>query len=135
MDIQQPWEQEPDRLEFEHDGMMCLILRMPEMGGLCGYVGLPPGHPAYGLDYDKIDEKYHIAVHGGLTLAGEGDGDLRPSGYWWVCFDCAHAGDLVPGLYRISPGQILYNEYRDIDYVIRETKALAEQLFLIKIMS
>lgn len=135
MDTQQPWEQEPDRLEFEHAEMKCLILRAQEAGNLCGYVGLPPGHPAYGLDFYKIHKKHHIAVHGGLTFAEEGDGDRWPLGYWWVGFDCAHPGDLVPGLYRLSPSQKRYNEYRDIDYVTRETKALAEQLFLIRIIS
>lgn len=55
----------------------------------------------------------HIAVHGGLTYAGEGPGDLYGTG-WWFGFDCAHPYD--------SPRQ--WTE----DAVAAETERLAEQL-------
>lgn len=43
-----PWENEPDSLDFEADGLPCAMRR----GGhdiWCGYVGVGEGHPLYGL--------------------------------------------------------------------------------------
>lgn len=48
-----PWQGEPDRVEWRLLGFKCLILRGP-MGTLCGYVGVPPGHPCYGLNMDEV---------------------------------------------------------------------------------
>lgn len=36
------------------------------MGHLCGYIGVPKGHPWYGKDHDMIEAN----VHGGLTYFG-----------------------------------------------------------------
>lgn len=41
---------------------------------------------------------------------------------WWVGFDCAHLGDLVPGL-NPSSGDV----YRDEEYVRQEIKGLVSQ--------
>lgn len=41
-----PWEGEDDRVEFEHAGLKCLVLRGP-MGSWCGYVAVPMDHPWY----------------------------------------------------------------------------------------
>lgn len=46
-----PWQQEPDRLEFEHAGLPCILNRAPVTGAWCGYVGVPPGHKLYGIWY------------------------------------------------------------------------------------
>jgi len=35
------WLDEPDKDEFEHDGLKGLILRNSELGHLCGYVAVP----------------------------------------------------------------------------------------------
>lgn len=72
-------------------GLSCLIKRNPSMGHLCGYVGVNKNHHLFGVGYDGFD----INVHGGLTFADywEGEGDV-----WWLGFDCAHAGDFIPGL-------------------------------------
>jgi hypothetical protein len=35
------------------------------VGGLCGYVGVPGGHPFHGKGYDDLP----VVVHGGLTFA------------------------------------------------------------------
>lgn len=53
-----PWQLEPDRKQWrdEATGLPCLIVRHPSMGQLCGYVGVYPGHPAYGLNYDGTTE-------------------------------------------------------------------------------
>ena len=40
------WENEPDSEEFVHAELPCLVVRT-DMGHLCGYVGVPKGHPAY----------------------------------------------------------------------------------------
>jgi len=120
------WLDEPDEEEFEHDGLKCLILRHRELGHLCGYVGVPKGHPCYGKDYDHIpyDDLLSVEVHGGLTFSREGNRDTSwPQGYWWLGFDCAHAFDIVPYISLQIGGT-----YRNFDYVRRETKGLAEQL-------
>jgi len=69
------------------DGVRCLILRGP--GALCAYVGIPKDHPLAGFSYDDIP----IECHGGLTYSGEGDGKLRPDGFFWYGWDYAHSGD------------------------------------------
>lgn len=50
-----PWLNEPDKLQFSKCGYPCLVLRNSSLGSLCGYVAVPPGHPAYGLHYEGID--------------------------------------------------------------------------------
>jgi hypothetical protein len=61
-----PWDNEPDKIQWQDDetGLPCLIVRGPA-GALCGYVGVAPGHPWHGADYDNCD----VSVHGGLTFA------------------------------------------------------------------
>jgi hypothetical protein len=47
-----PWMREPDLIEWRSDGypqLACKIQRA-RIGALCGYVGVPLGHPWYGLD-------------------------------------------------------------------------------------
>src|SRR6476646_948456 len=96
-----PWQSEPDRVEFVHAGFACLLLRNPRIGQLCGYVGVPREHPAYGRDYNGVD----VEVHGGLTYANKCQGyvchvpaDGMPEDVWWLGFDAGHAWDLTPGL-------------------------------------
>lgn len=127
-----PWQSEPDALDWvdEATGFKCQIRRNDRMGILLGYVGVPPGHPAFGWCYDDAP-LVRIEVHGGLTYANPGD-----AGLWWLGFDCGGAFDYPPGMvaYLRSVRDIdadrLYdrNNYRDIDYVKRECAALAQQL-------
>lgn len=82
-----PWDCEPDKVQWidAATGLDCLIVRNP-LGALCGYVGLPPGHPFHGVDYDQctradctVDRTVEwcpehspnaaVEVHGGLTFA------------------------------------------------------------------
>jgi len=51
------WQHEPDKAQWwdEPAGMACVIVR-PYTGSLCGYVGAPPHHPAYGLYYDGVPQ-------------------------------------------------------------------------------
>jgi len=119
------WMDEPNKDEFEHGGLKCLILRHDELGYLCGYVAVPKGHPCYGRHYNCMpyDDIFPVGVHGGLTFAREGDGDRWPEGYWWLGFDCGHAYDLVPYI-PVKLG----GTYKNFRYVRRETEALAGQV-------
>ncbi len=54
-----PWQEEPDKIQWqdEETGLPCLIVRQPEVGHLCGYVGVAEGHPLYMLDYSDCSLK------------------------------------------------------------------------------
>ena len=149
-----PWMFEPDKAHWvdPKSGMDCLIHRGP-MGALCGYVGVPPGHPLHGLDYSN-EAAWELTVHGGLTYANacqdtedESSGIChvpfpgRPHDVWWFGFDCAHSGDVVPGLRRVAKdekGQSYIDladllampgdTYKDFSYVKAQTENLARQL-------
>lgn len=110
-----PWQDEPDKEQWADGatGYACLLKRGP-VGALCGYVGVPAGHPWHGVGYDDIEP--YPEVHGGLTyssLCQEGpEGETichvaapgEPEPLWWLGFDCAHAFDTWPGRMRISLG-------------------------------
>lgn len=133
-----PWQEEPDRLEFEHLGFPCIVLRT-EHGHLCGYVAVAPGHPWHGKKGRDIDAN----VHGGLTYAEKCQGEVchvpkpgEPDGVWWLGFDHAHYGDVSPGREALLNGLNISwpggwgiggESYKDIDYVRRGCESLAEQ--------
>lgn len=131
-----PWNEEPDLIEWRDavTGYPCLIVRN-DFGALCGYVGLPPEHPLHGKDYDDAN----VDVHGGLTYANACGGDIchmprtgESDDVWWLGFDCAHSGDLVPGLTMLA-GTAGFKErawetYKNVDYVEERVTSLAEQL-------
>ena len=149
-----PWDDEPDKKQWRDPstGLACLIVRGP-LGALCGYVGVPSGHPWHGKDYDDCgtympkpegyEDDWYPRVHGGLTFAkGCGHssdpaygichipGADQPDDAWWLGFDCAHCDDYTSmthtDAYRAqwpSRGQI----YRDQAYVEREVAQLAWQ--------
>lgn len=141
-----PWNDEPDREEWKtKTGLPGLIVRNG-LGGLCGYVAVPPGHPLHGKDYDAPD----VRVHGGLTFAAgcREDGPIchkpapgEPDNVWWFGFDCVHSGDWAPPSY--PPGLLGSRDralpapagspwpadvYRDLAYVRAEVESLAGQL-------
>jgi hypothetical protein len=132
-----PWQDEPDRLEWRHaSGLPCLIVRN-HMGSLCGYVGVPPAHPLYMRHYDRCD----VEVHGGLTHSDHCHGGIchkpepgEETDIWWLGFDCAHWGDLMPswrrleGAYARIGWPLETGEYRSIAYVQAEVERLAEQV-------
>ena len=123
------WESEPNRRAWIAHGLECRIVRQDNLKHLCGYVGVPAGHPAFKQDYDSveiIDPEY--CPHGGLTYGSDHAPHEKPDGRWWLGFDCAHLGDLVPGIStdRNNPE----NHYRNMAYVEAETEKLAEQLSL-----
>lgn len=129
-----PWQSEPDRIDFRHAGLACFVQRN-HMGVLCGYVGVPEGHPAHGKSYDDVD----VDVHGGLTYARECHGSVchvpepgEPDRVWWFGFDCGHAWDLMPcgsSPELLSKGiDIRFGTYRDLAFARAEVERLAEQL-------
>jgi len=126
-----PWMTEPDRIEFEHAGLPCLIIRGP-VGSFCGYVAVGPEHPCHDKDYDDVN----VDVHGGLTYANWANEHIRSSSKpegelddYWFGFDCAHYMDYTPGCaYLFGDLPTKDSVYRDIGYVTKEVESLAEQL-------
>ncbi len=143
------WVEEPDYMEFTHEGYRCKVVRAAAQepsieiecvfgGHLCGYILIPKEHPYFKLtekDYDK--GKIPIDVHGGITFFEEGDQGK------WTGFDCGHSYDLVPSMQEIKDKMRLEFEtkfpqfknsplwqssYKNIDFVIAECKSMAEQL-------
>lgn len=99
------------------DGYVLAVLQNG-MGAWCGYIGLPDAHPWHGLGYDRL----HVDVHGGLTYS-ESDppgcallqlslaSGAGPPPSWWLGFDCAHAGDFIPGLgYGLLRGERVWTQ-------------------------
>lgn len=143
-----PWKSEPDKVSWIDDatGLDCLIVRN-RSGALCGYVGLPPGHPWHGMDY-STDALMDVGVHGGLTFADSCDENRpegichvpapgRPADVWWLGFDCAHYLDMSPHELKTSMERNfkypftdprLEGTYRNVAYVTAECASLAEQL-------
>lgn len=130
-----PWDSEPDKVQWPDaaTGLPCLIVRGP-CGNLCGYVGVPPGHPLYERDCDDCP----VMAHGGLTFSDRCQSGRpedrgvchRPApgesdDVWWLGFDCAHWGDLVPSYPNVGMPDELY---RDIGYVTDQCRSLAAQL-------
>jgi hypothetical protein len=142
-----PWMMEPDKKQFvdEKTGYPCLIVRNP-WGALCGYVGVPAGHRAYGLHYDSVNMPNgdYIDVHGGLTYADFCTHTPEEKGIchkvepgendkvWWLGFDAGHAYDLCPGMEHMTKAyreHVKVNDvYRDFAYMESEVAKLASQL-------
>ena len=126
-----PWQTEPDRKEWQHAGFQCLIVRVESHGGLCGYIGVPPGHPWHGKPYHEVEAD----CHGGLTYASECRGAVchvpapgEPENLWWLGFDHAHAWDFSPARSaRYSLSRSADEVYRDMEYATKGVESLAEQ--------
>jgi len=76
------WDDEPDKIQWadEITGLPCLAVRGP-VGSWCGYVGVAPGHPLYGVAYNGCTQtpacgtnycdhspETLVSVHGGITF-------------------------------------------------------------------
>lgn len=133
-----PWQTEPDKIQW-HDGRFaCLVVRNPHSGAWCGYVGVPGNHSCHGVDCGAVD----VLVHGGLTYSafcqhGEPEdsgichvvSDGEDDRVWWLGFDCAHAGDQMPGTQSLLPDYLFVGStYRDLAYVQDEVRQLSKQL-------
>lgn len=134
-DSKGPWLAEPDRHEWRHKGVPCLIVRNTFFA-LCGYAAVPPGHPWHGMAFEDVP----VEVHGGASysdacspcglvchapLPGEQDN------VWWLGFDCGHFRDYAPimelrrNIALRAPGLL---KYRTFEYVKAECESLAEQI-------
>lgn len=124
------WHDERDLVEWtdEATGYSCLITRHPNMGHLCGYVGITKDHPLYGKDYKfkipvndeimqrEVEMERFPAMEAFLYACQEDRGEMELSlavnvhggvtfsgkveggNLWWFGFDCAHSHDLQPGM-------------------------------------
>lgn len=112
-------------------GTECLIRTGP-MGTLNGYIGIEPEHPWWGQGYMDLD--VDVVVHGGLTYtSAQRPGTWEEDGLWWMGFDTAHAGDVVPeieellaetgGIRDATGGDVLRGE----PYVEQQVELLAAQ--------
>lgn len=138
-----PWMREPDRVEWRNPrGIPCLIVRN-RSGVLCGYVGVPPGHPWHGKSYDSLyDAEPCPDVHGGLTFSAPcmGSGPVchvprhgEPDNVWWLGFDTAHCDDFIPSRTKMQAerGDLWaqpHEVYRTLGYVRANVESLAEQV-------
>lgn len=119
-----PWRQEGNLYRLYCGPHPCLIKRN-YMGVLCGYVGLRPGRPLFGVDRGFNDFDDLPEVHGGWTFAALDQGldeIVDDKGLWWFGFDCAHAMDLVPVWVGLD-----YGEYRTVEYVRAELERVSAE--------
>lgn len=116
-----PWrDEQPTPIEFTIGDFSCVIMRIRDMGHLCGYIFLPEEHPAFPARSVLENE---LKCHGGITY------NRAAKGGQWFGFNCAHAGDLVPAYFNgtgrwHAPG----DTYRDLSFVRAELESLAAQL-------
>jgi len=145
-----PWQTEPDKEQWTdpETGFACLAVRHDRHGYLCGYVGMPPGHPWHGADPETLA----TGVHGGTDYgaycepdAPEGLGICHipepgdPDPVWWIGFACAHIFDIQPGrdarlkhdmgleAIRFPPELGWTEAYRTIEFVRSQCAFLAAQ--------
>ena len=114
-----PWQDEPDRVEWEYAGFRCLVKRHPRFGNFCGYIALPAQHP-------WRTENSAPRCHGGITFNG---GPLEENDVnYWVGFDAAHLDDFSPGSAARGGYTIREHEtYRTLDYMKQGCVELAAQ--------
>lgn len=90
----------------------------------CGYIGFPPGHSMFGESYIDHYEDWPD-VHGGWTYSDRAehlDAIAGMSGLWWIGFDCAHSGDLLPGMLGYSKRRS-WESFKTIEYVAGQIAA------------
>ncbi len=114
----------PELYNFNFFGFECNIKRHSKVHTWIGYVKLYENHPYFNEDngnndyidnYEKNRTINNVSVHGGVT-------------YSQICiigFDTHHYNDGEPLKYLD-----VNKPYRDYDYVVKELKCLALQLYL-----
>lgn len=104
-------------------GLACMAIRHPELKHWCGYVGVTADHRLFGVDYNDRDLP-DVRVHGGITFSNHWFDNMK---IWWFGFDCAHVGDYVPYMARIT-GRFAGDHYWTLEEVQQETTKLAAQI-------
>lgn len=133
------WDNEPDRVSWidPETGISCIANRI-RAGTWCGYVAVRPGHSWHSVHYDGIAGT-DVHAHGGLTYSGC-DLSCFPAedalnGLWFIGFDCAHAGDLMPGTAALftearnvlCESSVFGETYRNLEFVKQQCTSLALQ--------
>lgn len=121
-------EKEGEYKAFMYHGYPCRIIRrgMESLIHLCGYVGIPKTHLWYGKDYDDIDAD----VHGGLTYASHSLRYQPETDFYWIGFDCAHAGDFC-SMFDLEYEHVVnerFETYKNMGFVEKELKKLVRQV-------
>lgn len=129
----EPWLNEPNRMEWRHEGVPCLIVRN-QFGALCGYASCYPGHPWYRMKYEDVP----AAAHGGVNFSDHCSGEIchvpepgEPDEVWWLGFACMAYKDFVPMLHAnqaLDLGPIGIRTYRTISFVKQVCELLADQI-------
>lgn len=87
-----PWASEPDYVMFEASGLTCMVRRVPELGHLCGYVGVGRTHPLFEVDRTDLvpapdtwtERPFDIDEHGAIDTfiaLGHMHADEIPEGF------------------------------------------------------
>jgi hypothetical protein len=132
-------------------GLVCMAIRNLYSGSLCGYVRVPHSNLRTRLAKSErtIQSRWRgrvvracaynhsavrgIRVHGGLTFSGRFHRQGHSQGYW-LGFDCAHYGDMSPGLITrmaaagVSSAFMNEGVYRTLAFVENECAGMARQL-------
>lgn len=115
--------------KFTHNGYTCKVVHNG-MGFRCGYVTVPPEHPAVTLhNEDCYALENAIDVHGGVTYVHtEKDGSLT------IGFDCAHYNDAPdPRLKPANPlAMHMTGIIRTTEYCVKQCIDMADQLQLME---
>jgi len=120
-----PWDDEPDRVDFRHAGLPCLAVRHQDWGHWCGYVAVPKGHPAYGVDPFREDLGISADINYGAACSPpicHVPAPGEPDDVWWLGLDFGHCWDLSPGRDAFLP-----SSRRDLSSELAELLALTEQ--------
>jgi hypothetical protein len=136
-----PWMREPDKEQWtdESTGLPCLLKRNHRSGALCGYVGVPQGHPWFGLSCDAVGvwAADRELTYSGLCEEGPEDRTIchvpapgEPDRVWWLGFHCANTWDIAPGQDFLDaeyggPFRMGDEVYRDVGYVKSTCAVLA----------
>lgn len=124
------WLDEPNKLEWEHEGYQCTIIRNSKYGYLCGYVELQGDHPWHGRNVYSF---YDIDVHGGITFSNDYLPIVTKNPYkqycnlWWLGFDASHYDeDIYPWGYKYD-SIITTATYKNIEFMKAECEKLVRQ--------
>lgn len=126
-----PWQAEPDREYLRLVGdRFGFLIRDPESGAWCGYIGLETGHPLVGVSADLALGV--LFAHGGIAYAGPpiGTHDEDP-GVYWLGFRCDWLLDLTPAKAAAADAAGTERppvEYRSLGYARRQLRELGNQV-------
>ena len=137
-----PWQDEPDRVDFVHQGLACLLLRDPRGGNWCAYVGVPREHRLHGKDwidqgplFEGLDAEVNYTAVCGDPICHTPEPGM-PDDVWWIGRDFGHTWDFCPArvareIEKMGPRPACMDRlevYRDLADVRRVTEQLAGKL-------